>query len=74
MTTLTVPVVLGSGKKLFADGSAPHSWKLTGSRVSSTGIVIAHYERDGEIRTGSTALSNSSKAEAARQERMKREG
>jgi dihydrofolate reductase len=74
MTTFTVPVVLGSGKKLFADGSAPHSWKLTGSRVSSTGIVIAHYERDGEIRIGSTALSNSSKAEAARQERMKREG
>jgi dihydrofolate reductase len=74
MTTFTVPVVLGSGKKLFADGSTPHSWKLTGSRVSSTGIVIAHYERDGEVKVGSTALSNSSKAEAARQERMKREG
>jgi hypothetical protein len=29
-------VVLGGGKKLFADGSAPHSYKLTRSRVSST--------------------------------------
>src|SRR5512146_379896 len=74
MTTFTVPVVLGSGKKLFADGSAPHSYKLTRSRVSNTGIVIAHYERDGEIRIGNTGMKNPSKAEAARQERMKREG
>ena len=74
MTTFTVPLVFGSGKKLFADGSAPHSYKLTGSRVSSTGNMIAHYERDGEIKIGITALVNSSKPEAARQERMRREG
>jgi hypothetical protein len=36
--------------------------------------MIAHYERGGEIKIGDTALENSSKAEAARQERMKREG
>ena len=35
MTIFTVPVVLGGGKKRFADGSAPHAYKLTGSRVSS---------------------------------------
>jgi dihydrofolate reductase len=29
MSIFTVPVVLGGGKKLFADGSAPHSFKLT---------------------------------------------
>src|ERR1700741_1081586 len=34
MSIFTVPVVLGRGKKLFADGSAPHSLKLTRSRVS----------------------------------------
>lgn len=74
MTTFTVPVVLGSGKKLFADGSAPRSFKLTRSRISSTGLLIGHYERDGEIKIGDTALDSPSKAEAARQERMKREG
>jgi dihydrofolate reductase len=74
MTTFTVPVVLGGGKKLFADGSAPHAYKLTRSRVSSTGIMIGHYERDGEIRIGDTAAHSPSKAEVARQERMKREG
>jgi dihydrofolate reductase len=70
----TVPVVLGGGKKLFADGSAPHSYKLTSSRISSSGLMIAHYERAGEIRIGDTALAKPSKAEVARQERMKREG
>lgn len=42
----TVPVVLGDGKKLFADGSAPHSFKLTRSRVSPNGLMIGHYERE----------------------------
>ena len=40
MSIFTTPVVLGGGKKLFADGSAPHSYKLTGSRVSPTAFMI----------------------------------
>ena len=74
MSIFTVPVVLGSGKKLFADGSAPHSFKLTRSRVSSNGLIVGHYEREGEIRNGDTALDSPSDREIARQERMKREG
>jgi dihydrofolate reductase len=74
MTTFTVPIVLGGGKKLFEDGAAPHAYKLTGSRVSSNGIMIAHYERGGEIRLSDTTLGKVSKAEEARQGRMKREG
>ncbi|HET6896871.1 MAG TPA: dihydrofolate reductase family protein [Vicinamibacteria bacterium] len=72
--TFTVPVVLGGGKKLFADGSAPHAYKLAHSRVSSSGLVIAHYERGGEVEIGDTAADSPSKAEVARRERMKREG
>src|SRR5207249_3131585 len=74
MSIFTVPVVLGGGKKLFADGSAAHSFKLTRSRVSSTGILIGHYERDGEIKIGDSPLDSPSKREIARQERMKRDG
>jgi dihydrofolate reductase len=74
MSIFTVPVILGGGKKLFADGSAPHSFKLTRSRVSSTGVLIGHYERGGEIKIADTALDSPSKREIARQERMKREG
>jgi dihydrofolate reductase len=70
----TAPVVLGSGKKLFADGSTPHAYNLVRSRVSSTGIVLGHYERAGDIKIGDTALDNPSKAELARRERIRREG
>jgi dihydrofolate reductase len=74
MSIFTVPVVLGGGKKLFADSTAPHAFKLTGSRVSSSGVLIGHYERDGEIKIGDTLLDPPSKREIARQERMKLEG
>ena len=74
MSIFTVPVVLGAGKKLFADGSTPHSFKLIRSRVTPGGLIIGHYERDGEIRIGDTALDSPSDREVARRERMKREG
>ena len=74
MSIFTVPVVLGGGKKLFADGSAPHRYNLTRSRVSTTGVLIGHYERAGDVTVGDTALDSPSDAERARQERMKREG
>jgi dihydrofolate reductase len=74
ISIFTVPVVLGGGKKLFANGSTPHSYKLVRSRASSTGLVIAHYERAGDIKIGDTALDSPSDAERARRERMKREG
>src|SRR5436190_24023597 len=73
MSLFTVPVVLGDGKKLFADGSAPHSFKLTSSRVSPNGLIIGHYERGSEIKIGDTALDSPSDREVARRERMKRE-
>src|SRR5262245_2489394 len=74
MSIFTVPAVLGGGKKLFADGSAPHSFKLTGSRVSPNGLIVGHYERAGEIKIDDTALDSPSDREVARRERMRREG
>jgi dihydrofolate reductase len=74
ISIFTVPVVLGSGKKLFADGSAPHSFKLARSRFTSNGLMIAHYEREGEVRTGAAPLPSPSEREIKRRERMKREG
>jgi dihydrofolate reductase len=74
MKIFTAPVVLGGGKTLFADGSAPHAYKLVRSRVSSTGTMLAHYERAGDIKIGDAAMDKPSKAELARRERMKREG
>jgi len=74
MSIFTLPVVLGGGKKLFADGSAPHSFKLTRSRVSPSGLIVGHYEREGEIKIGDATLAAPSEREIARRKRMKREG
>jgi dihydrofolate reductase len=49
------PLVLGSGKRLFADGTVPAGLKLVDSKVSSTGVVIGTYQPAGEIVTGSFA-------------------
>ena len=74
MSLFTVPVILGGGKKLFADGSVPHSYTLTSSRVSKMGLTFAHYERGGDVKVADSAVGEPSKAEVARQARMKREG
>lgn len=47
------PVVLGSGKRLFAEGAIPYGLKLVDSKVSTTGVVIGTYEPAGEIIKGS---------------------
>jgi dihydrofolate reductase len=49
------PLVIGSGKRLFSDGTIPSGLKLVDSQVSSTGVVIGTYEPAGEIVTGSFA-------------------
>jgi dihydrofolate reductase len=49
----TFPVVLGTGKKLFGDGTIPAGLKLVDSVVSSTGVIIATYVPAGEIAYGS---------------------
>ena len=68
-----MPVVVGSGKKLFADGLAPHSYRLTGTRVSDTGRVVAHDEPAGDFKTAVAALDTSNDKESAHQKRMRRE-
>jgi dihydrofolate reductase len=47
------PVTVGTGKRLFGDGTIPASFKLVKSRVSTKGVIVATYVRDGEIKVGS---------------------
>ncbi len=47
------PLTLGSGKKLFVDGTIPAAFKVTESQVSPGGIIIVNYERAGAVKTGS---------------------
>jgi dihydrofolate reductase len=50
---IVFPVVLGQGKRLFGEGAVPRTWRLTSHKASSTGALMASYERAGEVETGS---------------------
>lgn len=50
------PVVLGSGKRLFASGAVPAALSLTATQTTSTGVVIHTYERAGAPRYGSFSV------------------
>jgi len=47
------PVTLGSGKRLFAEGTNPAAFNLTDSKVSPLGVIVANYTHAGEVKTGS---------------------
>jgi dihydrofolate reductase len=49
------PVVLGSGKRLFADGTVPSGLRLVDSTVSTTGVMMCTYEPAGEVVPGTFA-------------------
>lgn len=53
---LIYPLVLGKGKRLFGDGTLPGAFKLLKSSMSPGGVLLATYERDGEIKSGSFDL------------------
>jgi dihydrofolate reductase len=38
------PLVLGTGRRLFDDGSAFAEFRLTDTTVTTTGVVIARYQ------------------------------
>ena len=65
------PVTLGKGKRLFGDGTIPAGLKLIDSRTSTKGVIVATYERAGDVKTGSFAIETPSEAELARRERLK---
>jgi dihydrofolate reductase len=46
------PVTLGKGKRLFGEGTIPAAFKLIESKASPSGVILASYERSGEVKTG----------------------
>jgi dihydrofolate reductase len=46
------PVTIGTGKRLFGDGTIPVALELLDSATSKTGVTINTYERAGDIDTG----------------------
>jgi dihydrofolate reductase len=46
------PVVLGTGKRLFGEGTLPGSFRLVDTQLVTTGAVLHVYERAGDLRYG----------------------
>jgi dihydrofolate reductase len=66
----TMPVVLGTGKRLFGDGTVPGALKLVDSTVTKTGVTINTYERAGAIDAGLLDFDEPTEAELERRRRL----
>ncbi|HEV2873503.1 MAG TPA: dihydrofolate reductase family protein [Thermoleophilaceae bacterium] len=64
------PVVIGSGKRFFGDGTIPAGLKLVDSKVSKTGVTINTYERAGGVNPGSFEFDEPTEAEIERRRRL----
>jgi dihydrofolate reductase len=65
------PITLSTGKRLFAEGTVPAGFKLLESGISPSGVIVANYERAGEVKIGSFGLETPSEAEPARRKLLK---
>jgi dihydrofolate reductase len=73
LVLITFPIVLGQGKRIFDGSQQPGALKLVGSFVSPKGVVIATYEPNGEVPTGTFETKEPSAAELERREKWARE-
>lgn len=62
----TFPIVLGKGKRMLGPGARPAAFRLVKSSTSPAGVIIAAYERAGEVETGSFAMEEPTQAELKR--------
>jgi len=51
------PVTLGSGKRLFGEGTSPAEFGVVKSEISPGGVIVASYRRSGDVKLGSVELS-----------------
>lgn len=50
------PIMLGTGKRLFGEGTVPAAFTLVEILVSSNGVIFACYNRSGEVKTGTIGV------------------
>jgi dihydrofolate reductase len=62
----TFPVLVGPGKRLFADGTVPAGLELVDSATSTTGVVMATYRPAGQLTLGSFAFDDPTDEEVVR--------
>lgn len=70
LVLMTFPVLLGSGKRLFGEGTPPRSMRMVEHEVTPGGNVVAAYEPAGEVEPGSFEVIEPTPAEQERRRRM----
>jgi dihydrofolate reductase len=46
------PVLLGAGKRIFAEGTPPRSFELVNTKAMPSGIILSLYKAAGPLKTG----------------------
>ena len=64
------PVVLGKGKRLFANGLPPHRLTLVETKSTATGILLNTYRPAGPLKPGPAEVDRPSEAELALRRKM----
>src|SRR5687767_6180194 len=72
LVLMTFPLTLGSGKRLFGEGTPARSMRMVEHEVTPRGNIVATYEPQGEVRPGSFPTEAPSAAERERRERIAR--
>ncbi len=49
---LVFPVLLGTGKRFFSDGTPPRELALVSTKAVSSGVILSTYKPNGPLRTG----------------------
>jgi dihydrofolate reductase len=48
---IVYPVLLGAGKRFFAEGTPPRSFELVSAKAMPTGIIFSNYKVIGPLKT-----------------------
>lgn len=70
LVVMTFPVILGSGKRLFGDGTPARALRMVAHDVTPRGNVIATYVQDGAVVPGSFGSVKANPAERKRQDQI----
>ncbi len=70
LVLMTFPVVLGTGKRLFGDGTPPGTLRLIDQQVGAKGVIVTRWVPAGPVAIGPHPHPSTSAAEVERQRRM----
>ncbi len=70
LVLMAFPVVLGTGKRLFGDGTPSGALRLLDHHVGAKGVIVTRWAQAGQIPTVGHPHPSTSAAEAERQRRM----